>query len=264
MRFTAIEGRTVLNRDYIGEIQSVSFVALDGSSRPPDAAAAETVEDQGDRIDINLPDASDIARIVVSGIAGTVVIERANSAGAPPGIIWPLDGMVDIIAGQLNETLLVPADVFDLEAPPSAYVSTVAGSQTDIVAIRSGEVALRSADVNLDPAGTNVVISSPDGQSSVSGEVPAWGYRLSLGQEIVDVNQSVPVYAQAIGLAADEELVLEFLPLPTQTIEPRTVVLTAGQAEVPIPVANLQTEQIGPQMFNAQVTIRQLRQGSPD
>lgn len=264
VRFTALEGRTSINRSRIGDVQLTTLEDANGNERQPRANSNERVFDRGDRIELVLPDTTEIVRISLRGTAGTLVIEQsATPAAAPPGVVWPADGMVDIRRGRVSETIQIPAEIVDPESAPEMLVVSVGDDITDSIALRTTEIAVVARNVSLNSGDTTVQVSSAEGEVLAEGDVPSWGYNVTLGGDGAELDQWVPVFAQVTGLFPEDSVTLQFTPEESQRFVPDTVTITGDEANEPIAVSQFLTGRIGPQALNFVVSHDVADDGAP-
>ncbi|MGE0668852.1 MAG: hypothetical protein AB7O49_20035 [Sphingomonadales bacterium] len=257
--FTALDNETVVTRGAIGDVESVTFVAVDGTRMPDKEAEAKVVTD-GDSIRIDAGDAARVGAIIIGGTAGTVELFRPKRATPRPVVPGPQTGVVvqdgdlDIRNGVVRETLRVPPSVTDPAASPARHQVSLGGQPLHPVAVREGEIAVTASGVPIDAAGdVPLRVTGPDG-ASTEAQVPAWAFNVTV-QPVTQVGQTVPVMFQAQGVKPGDGLAIEFLPGPAQTITPKQLRLDGAQlAGGPRPIAQLTAKVPGPQALNVRVT----------
>lgn len=256
VEFTALAGETAVNRTFTGPITQVEFIAVDGKKLPPEEVPDTTAEEKPDSVHLTIPAAvaSGVALVRLIGDDGTVeLVQSTRPAAAAPGLVWPRDGMLDIRQKQVNETFGAPATVVDPSVAPTDHQVTLGGQPADVVAVRPDEVAVTSADAPTPTSSGRmpVEITGPEGESA-KATVPAWSYEILI-QPITEVGVWYPLHLLVMGLQPGETVEFEFVPTPTQEIQPRQVTVYASMAGEPQAVAQFQTSQIGPQAINVRV-----------
>jgi hypothetical protein len=259
VNFTALDGSTAVNKEFVGEIERVEFVALDGETVEPQDADTD-VRVHGDSIDVDVGRGAEIAGIVLTGSSGVVRLLRDPGSSADPGSegVAPADGSIDVRNGRLNETFSVGPDCTNVERAPQSHAVSVGGTPAQVVAVRSGQVAVAAGAVGPSATGQYpVTVSSPAGQS-ISAGCPGWGYDISL-PPVTRTEAVVPVTAVVFGLDPAEEVTFRFLPEAGQQVEPEHVTMMAAQLVAPTPIAELRAERVGPQALRVAVS----REGGP-
>ncbi|MEN3976382.1 hypothetical protein [Emcibacter sp. SYSU 3D8] len=258
--FTALDNETVITRGAIGDVQSVTFVAVDGT-RMPDKERGAKVTTDDDSVRLDAGDAVGVGAIIIGGTTGSVELFKprrappASATGAEP-VITPQDGDLDIRNGAVRETLRVPDSATDPAMSPAQHQVTLGGQPLTPVAVREGEIAVTGSDVPLSAAGdVPVRVTAPDG-TTTEAQVPTWAFTVTV-QPVTRVGQTVPVMFQAQGVEPDDRLEVELLPSATQTVSPSRVTLDGGQlAGGQQPIARLTAQVPGPQVLNVRVTRR--------
>lgn len=267
--FSRLDGDTQINADYVGTIETVTVVATDGRQRPAETGRNVTADMVAGGIRLAIADDRDIQSVIVTGERGDITVERRQEPAEPAPFLWPLDGAVNLQNGRLRETFSAPAQLCELDAPPSGYRINIPDAETalpeggtltpqaDVIAVRENEIALHANDV---PAGAatdsdiELDITTPSG-ARAEAEVPAWSYSVS-PQPVTQVGVFAPIYFQCTGLPPEEMIELTFVPQPWQTVEPLQLSLPCGEAAQPVPVAQYTTSQVGPQPIQLRV-VRQ-------
>lgn len=248
IQFTSLQGRIALNRAYVGEITGFSYFSGDGAQRTGDLRR-EVIDLEGQPLILDLPGNIDIERVQVSGSLGDIILSKSvTPVAAPPNILWPIDGMIDIGSGRLVETIQGSEDVAGMAWPLADYIVTIGSSVIDVIALRGNEIAIAGDNINLMPQGATVSVQAPGG-AVASGEVPAWGYKVYM-QPGTDLNAWVPIFAQVTGLFPDEIVIMSFTAAAGQRIEPSTVTITGNEANEAKTVAYFLTQSEGDQTFN--------------
>ncbi len=248
IQFTSLRGRTALNRAYVGEITGFSYFSGEGARQTGDLRR-EVIDQEGRPLILDLPSNIDIERIQVSGSIGDIVLSKSvTPVAAPPNILWPIDGMIDIGSGRLVETIQGSEDVAGMAWPLGDYLVTIGSSVIDVIALRGNEMAVAGDNINLMPQGAAVSVQAPGG-AVASGDVPAWGYKVYM-QPGTDLNAWVPIFAQVTGLFPDEIVVMSFTAAAGQRIEPATVTITGNEANEAKTVAYFLTQSEGDQTFS--------------
>lgn len=257
VRFTALDGETNINRDFVGNVETVRFIALDGKEVPPEEVRPD-VTDHGDHHTISVGKAAEIASIVLTGTAGIVRLIQDGAGGTPAGFsgIAPKDGTIDVHNGVIEETFQVTPGTPGMAWSPADHAVTVAGEPVTVVAVRPDQVAVAGTGLAPSPAGSvPVTMTTPSG-TVLSAACPSWGYNLFLPQA-VKTRVPVPVTAEVIGLEPDRKVTFRFIPGPGQVIEPVTVTLPAAALVTPAPVATLRVVTPGPQGLDVVVTVEE-------
>ncbi len=250
--FTALKGNTAVNKEFIGQVTQVEFVAADGQQVEPTEAAAD-LEVHEDTVNVGWGKAAGTGCIVLTGTAGVVrLMQRDDGTAAGPEELSPVDGTIDVRNGAVNETFNVPSGITDVSAPASEHTVSVGGTATQVVATQQNQVAVVGTGVSPTAAGQCAVSVAGPGGQAVSGTCPAWGYNVSV-PPLTSTEAWVPVTLEVFGLEPDAAVRLTFLPEPGQQISPREVVILAGEAVAPTPVAELRAEKVGPQALSVVV-----------
>lgn len=257
VRFTALEGETNINRGYLGNVETIKFIALDGKEIPPEKVRPD-VTDHGDHHTISVAKAVGLSSIVVTGTAGVIHLIQDWKDRAPSGFsgISPKDGTIDVRNGVIEETFHVSPGTPDMISAPGETAVTVAGTPVGIVAVRADQIAVSGSGITPSSTGdVPVRMTTPSG-TVISGVNPSWGYNLSL-PPAVKTRVSIPISAEVIGLEPDRKVTFRFLPGPGQVIEPPVVTLPAAALVSPAPVASLQVLTPGPQGLDVVVTLEE-------
>ncbi|MFO8006508.1 MAG: hypothetical protein R6V05_02100 [Candidatus Brocadiia bacterium] len=250
--FTALQGNTAVNKDFIGQVTQVEFVAADGQQVEPKDAAAD-LDVHEDTVNVDLGKAARTGSVVLTGTGGVVrMLQGDGGAAAEPGEISPLDGTVEVRNGAVNETFNVPSGITDVRAPASEHTVSVGGAATQVVATQPNQVAVVGTGVPATAAGQCPVSVTGPGGRAISDVCPAWGYNVAV-PPLTRTDAWVPVTIEVFGLEPDTPVRLTFLPEPGQQITPQEVIIMAGEAVAPMPVAELRAEKVGPQALSVVV-----------
>jgi len=255
VRFTALDGATNINRNYVGKIETITFMAHDGNQVPPQQVEPDVI-DHGDHHTLSIKKAAGIASVVIAGSAGVLTLVQDGHGKAREGLhgIEPKDGDINVGNGSLEETLNMPDGMADMAAAPGEHAVFVAGTPIDIVALREDQAAVAGSGVMIGPAGgVPVKMLSPAGAVS-QAIMPGWAYTVSLSGA-VKTNAPNPVMAEVAGLQPDAMVTFRFMPGPGQRIEPPLVTMPAGALSAPTPVATLVASEPGPQGMDVLVTV---------
>lgn len=253
--FTAIDGKTNVNRDLIGDIDRVTFLAADGKEAPAREAEPD-LDPHAGTYTLGIGKAAGLGGVILTGTAGVVRLIQSSEGGEGPGrpgaAIVPADGIIDIRNGTLRETLTVPPELVDASRAPQEHSVQIGGQAATVAATRPGRLAVTARGLPATAGGTvPVTVTSPSG-ASLTATCPAWGYEISV-PEVTRTGTPVPVMVRIYGLEPDQRVSFVFLPEPGQRIEPKQVSIPAAQAMVPSPIAQLRAERPGPQALNVAV-----------
>lgn len=257
--FTALDTETVIDRRAIGDVQSVTFVALDGK-RMADKEREAKVTTADEQVTVDAGDAVGVASIIIGGSAGSVELFKPKRTAPPPAIKGPRptlsiqDGDLDIRNGMIRETVRVPDMFTDISVPPTWHQVSINNHPVDTLAARRGELAVTGRDVPMPSGGKSTVqIRAPDG-GIVQGQVASWGFRVDV-QPVTFVGQTVPVMFQLQGVGDSERVLVELMPGPAQTVTPTRVTLSGAQLIGGVhPIARLTAQVPGQQVLNVRVT----------
>lgn len=250
VKFKSLAGQTNVNAERTGTPVTVTASDLDGKPVPVEVETDERTV----KIIARAP--ANPANIKVVGHRGTTIL-RSNfiPEAATPTPLSPSDGIVETVNGTVNETLSTPSGTTNMTAPPASHTVTFGETPVDVVATRPNEIAVTGSDVSAGSSGSVLVtLTSPTGDT-VSGSVPAWGYRLG-ASPVTQVNTWAPIYFQCTGLDDQDIIDIKFVPTSGQIIKPSQVAVTCGSATDIAEIAQYQTPQVGPQVFNALVQRR--------
>ncbi len=250
--FTALQGKTVVNQDFLGAIDTVKFTALDGKEVDPKDVDAD-FDDHGDHVTVSIGKMARLGGIILTGIGGTVyMLSRGGDAVPPTTGVAPADGMIDILNGVINETLAVPEGATDILRNPQEHIATVDGRSVSVVAVRPGEVAVSGQGIEASKIGlSKLQVTSPAG-NVYTGTGTSWGYDISM-PEVTKTNVWVPVLAQVYGLDPQAPVTFKFMPQPGQQVDPITITLPAAELMLPTTVTKIRAEKPGPQSLNVSV-----------
>jgi len=251
--FTALQGKTTVNQQYLGEIETVKFVAFDGKELDRKEVEPD-INDHGDHTTISIGKATKLGSIVLTGTGGILrLFSGDGSAAATPKGVAPADGLIESRNGALNETLAVPHDASDILRSPQEHVVSFDDQNVSSVAVREGEIAVTGQGITPSVLGASKIqVTSPSG-NVYKGSGTAWGYDITM-PEITRTNVWVPVMVQVYGLDPQVPVTIKFIPQPGQQIVPETVTIPAAEAMLPMPVSKIMAEQPGPQSLNVTVT----------
>lgn len=250
--FTALQGKTVVNQDFLGPVDTVKFTALDGEEVDPKDVDAD-FDDHGDHVTISIGKLAKVGGIVLTGIAGTVHLLHGDDGALPPTRgVAPVDGMIETRNGVVNETFSVPEAATDILANPQEHIASIDDQSVSIVAVRPGQVAVSGQ--GIEPSGiglSKLKITSPSGEV-FTGTGASWGYDITM-PEVTKTDVWVPVLAQVYGLDPQVPVTFTFMPQPGQQVDPETVTVPASELMLPTPVTRIRAEQPGPQSLNVSV-----------
>jgi hypothetical protein len=248
--FTALDGETVIDRRAIGEVQSVTFVAVDGRRLAEQEKQARVTADAG-TVRLDAGDAAGVASIIVGGSAGSVELFRPRRAPASPRAAPDIqDGSLDVRNGAVRDTVRLPGATAQ---PPQGYRVTVNDRPVQAVAVRQGEVAIAGRDVPMPTEGrSNVAVTDPAGRTT-SASVPSWGFTVHV-QPVTYVGETVPVLFDIEGVEPERTVQVTLLPAPGQQVTPLQVTLSGDQLSGgPRRIARLTANTPGPQVLNVRV-----------
>ena len=248
--FSSLEGPIVINRDFVGPLESMKLIATDGRELDPEAVGA-AVSERNSAYELD-PGDGQPARIVIEGKHGVVDLVRAQPVhdGPDPDRVLIADGLLDCMNGQVQETLRLPNRFTELERSPADHRIQIDGADVVPVAMREGEIAIAADDMPLPAAGgTSLVRIVTPSAEELESTVPAWGFALKV-PHVTLRRAPVDVSLQVVGLQAHEALRFEFVPEPGQRIDPQSVTVTGDEAATPIIAARLQSSEPGPQALN--------------
>jgi hypothetical protein len=252
--FTALGGETVIDRRAIGDVQSVTFVAVDGR-RMADKELSARVTTGQNTVRLNASDVAGVARILIGGTAGSVELVGATtpSPSRPVSGLVIQDGTIDVMNGNLHETVQVPNAMTGPAATPDQYRVTINNQPVQPVAVHQGEIAVTGQNVPQPTGGSSAVsVTGPSG-ATASGQAPSWGYDVQV-QPVMHAGQTVPVMLQLFGIGASERVLVEFVPGAGQSINPGQLTLSGAQASAMQPVASLTAQIPGIQKISVRVT----------
>lgn len=251
--FTALQGRTTVNQQFVGEIETVKFVAYDGKELDRKEVAPD-IDDHGDHTTITIGKATKLASIVLTGAGGTLhLLSGGGGSVAAPKGISPADGLIETRNGILNETLAVPEKASDILRSPQEHMVSFDGQNVSTVAVREGEIGVTGQGITPSALGSaNIQVTSPSGEV-FKGSGTVWGYDVTM-PEVTRTNVWVPVMVQVYGLDPQVPVTIRFIPQPGQQITPETVTIPAAEAMLPMPAAKIMAEQPGPQSLNVTIT----------
>ncbi|MBN2242617.1 MAG: hypothetical protein JW793_08000 [Acidobacteria bacterium] len=252
MTFTALQGKTVVNQDFLGPVETVKFTAVDGREIAPKEADAD-FDDHGDHITVRVGKLARLGGIVITGVAGTVqLLAGGGGAPTPAAGVAAADGMIEVRNGAVRETFSVPEEATDILGNPREHIATIDGQPVSVVAVREGQIGISGR--NIQPSGSGLSrleVTSPSG-SLVAGTSASWGYDITM-PEITKTGLWVPVMAQVYGLDPQVRVIFRFIPQPGQQLDPETATMTAAELMVPAPVTRIRAERPGTQSLNVSV-----------
>lgn len=250
--FTALQGKTVVNQDFLGPVDTVKFTALDGKEVDPKDVDAD-FDDHGDHVTVTIGKLARLGGIVLTGIGGTVQLIRSGDGETPPTTgVAPTDGMIETRNGIVNETFSVPDAATDILRNPQEHIATIDGQSVSIVAVREGQIGVSGHGIQPSDIGlSKLEVTSPDGDV-YTGTGASWGYDITM-PEVTKTDVWVPVLAQIYGLDPQVPVTFRFMPQPGQQIDPETVTLPAADLMLPTPVTKIRAEQPGPQSLSVSV-----------
>lgn len=252
--FSALDGETEVNRQFVGHLETVTFVAADGHEIDRNTVSPD-LRQRPDGYLVRLGKPERVAAIVLTGTTGVVRLLSGGGGSAvssTPGLS-PLDGALEVRNGVVNETLSATTSAGPVRFERSIGELAVSfdARPVQVVATRPGQVAVSGRGVPAAGAERQVTITAA-GSMLAAGSVPSWGYDIALPQ-VTKTGAWIPVTVQLFGLAPDERVSLRFQPLPGQEIEPLEATVSAGQALMPTPVARLRTNRPGAQALSVVV-----------
>ncbi len=251
--FSSLTGKTVINREYVGDVVQIHVTGIDGESVLYKREDVQ-IEYDSKNVRIDIAPKLDVGRILIVGSVGTLnllAVSTVDETGNDG--LFAIDGSIDIKNGRMRETLRAPMRSTLVNEDAADHSVRLGNDTLTTIAVRNTEVAVEGKNVAL-PKGeqTSCQVRSPKGKTS-KGKVAAWGYEMS-AQPVAQIYTWAPIYIQVAGLPANEWLSIRFRPNPGQQIEPLYVEITGNQATgKPVQVAKYQTAMIGPQRFDAVV-----------
>jgi len=251
--FTALQGKTVVNQDYLGPVDTVNFTALDGTEVDPKDVDAD-FDGHGDHVTVSIGKLARLGGIVLTGINGTVQLLSSGDGSAPTGItgVAPADGMIETRNGVVNETFSVPEAATDVLTNPQEHIATIDDQSVSIVAVRNGQIAISGQGIKPSDIGlSKLEITSPSGDV-YTGTGAGWGYDITM-PEVTKTDVWVPVMAQVYGLDPQVPVTFRFMPQPGQQLNPETVTMPAAELMLPAAVTRIKAEQPGPQVLSVSV-----------
>jgi hypothetical protein len=253
--FTALDGDTNINMDYVGEVETIQFLAVDDTEIDPKEVDPD-ISGHNDSFTISVGKAAKIGSVVLVGTAGIIKLVQDGSGGASSTFkgIEPKDGSIDLRNGRMNETLNVKRGIPDMAYAPQDHAVTVDGNPVSVIATRSDQIAVKGDNIGISLGGeSQVEITSPS-ETILSDKCPAWGYNISLPQA-VKINVWIPIMAEVFGLSPTEKVSFHFMPAPGQEIMPTDITVPAADLVFPpSTVAELKVLTPGPQGLNVVVT----------
>jgi hypothetical protein len=256
-------GQTNINTETIGDDAKVQVFNRQGNEVPIDGDTVIMTRNP-DNIAIIIAESADPARIEIAGLKSRLTL---RSAFIPPRDlslpkvkarpIKPSDGLIDVNNGAISESIALPPGISDMASAPGNHGVTLGGAPTHVVATRADEIYVSGAGLTPPTDGSMPVnIVTPTGDQH-GADLPAWGYVLGAAPS-THVNTWAPIGFQCIGLAPDTQIRISFRPTGSQTIEPTEIKMTCGSADALTAVAQYKTSQLGPQILNATVEIKNL------
>lgn len=254
VRFTALAGETSVNKEFLGEVETIRFVAVDEKEIDPKDVSPE-ISAHDDSFNISIGRAAKIGTVILTGTGGIVRLIQGGTAGPPPGFtgVGPADGILDVRNGTINEILNIKSGVIDLTHAPQDHIVNVSGSPVSVIATRGDQLAISGSGIGPPITGTAGIDLISPGGISVASQTAAWGYNISM-PEITKTKTLVPISAEVFGLDPADRVTFTFIPSPGQEITPQSVTIPASSAVVPEPVAEIMVEIPGPQGLNVIVS----------
>jgi hypothetical protein len=253
--FTALDGDTNINKDYLGEVETIQFLAVDDTEIDPKEVDPD-IAGHNDSFTISVGKAAKIGSIVLVGTAGIIKLVQDGSGGASSTFkgIEPKDGSIDLRNGRMNETLNVKRGIPDMAYAPQDHAVTIDGNPVRVIATRADQIAVKGDNISVSLGGeSQVEITSPS-ETILSDKCPAWGYNISLPQA-VKINVWIPIMAEVFGLSPTEKVSFHFMPTPGQEIMPTDITIPAADLVFPpSTVAELKVLTPGPQGLDVVVT----------
>lgn len=253
--FTALDGDTNINKEFLGEVETIQFLAVDDTEIDPKEVDPD-ISGHSDSFTISVGKAAKIGSIVLVGTAGIIKLVQDGSGGAASTFkgIEPKDGSIDLRNGRMNETLNVTRGTPDMAYAPQDHAVTIDGNPVNVIATRADQVAVSGSNISVSMKGESRVEIKTPSETILSDTCPAWGYNISLPQA-VKINVWVPIMAEVFGLAPTEKVSFHFMPTPGQEIMPTEVTIPAADLTFPpSTVAELKVLTPGPQGLNVVVT----------
>ncbi|MBN2179141.1 MAG: hypothetical protein JW743_06900 [Deltaproteobacteria bacterium] len=253
--FTALDGDTNINKDYLGEVETIQFLAVDDTEIDPKEVDPD-IAGHNDSFTISVGKAAKIGSIVLVGTAGIIKLVQDGSGGASSTFkgIEPKDGSIDLRNGRMNETLNVKRGIPDMAYAPQDHAVTIDGNPVRVIATRADQIAVQGDNISVSLGGeSQVEITSPS-ETILSDKCPTWGYNISLPQA-VKINVWIPIMAEVFGLSPTEKVSFHFMPAPGQEIMPTDITIPAADLVFPpSTVAELKVLTPGPQGLDVVVT----------
>jgi hypothetical protein len=253
--FTALDGDTNINKDFLGEVETIQFLAVDDTEIDPKEVAPD-IAGHNDSFTISVGKAAKIGSIVLVGTTGIIKLMQDGSGGTPSTFkgIEPKDGSIDLRNGRMNETFNVTRGTPDMAYAPQDHAVTINGNPVSVIATRADQVAVSGNNIEVSLKGESQVEIRTPSETILSDTCPAWGYNISLPQA-VKINVWVPIMAEVFGLPSTEKVSFHFMPAPGQEIMPTDVTIPAADLLFPpSTVAELKVLTPGPQGLNVVVT----------
>ncbi len=253
--FTALDGDTNINKDYLGEVETIQFLAVDDTEIDPKEVDPD-IAGHNDSFTVSVGKAAKIGSIVLVGTTGIIKLVQDRSGGAPSTFkgIEPKDGSIDLRNGRMNETFNVTRGTPDMAYAPQDHAVTIDGNPVNVVATRTNQIAVRGDNIGVSLGGESQVKITTPSETILADRCPAWGYNISLPQA-VKLNVWVPIMAEVFGLAPTEMVSFHFMPAPGQEIMPTDLTIPAADLVFPpSAVAELKVITPGPQGLNVVVT----------
>ncbi len=256
VHFTAIDGKTNINKDFVGEVETIKFFAVDGKEIKS-SEVKPGFSSHSEHLTVDIKKVLRIASVSIIGTGGIVNLVQDRKGGAPSDLsgIQPKEGVITSRNNSIKETLNVERGAIDMTDTPQSHSLSINGQSTNIVATREGQIAVAGNNIKVPVTGTSELkLVSPDGRTLTS-ESPSWGYEISM-PEITKTNIWQPVSAVVYGLEPGRFILFRFIPQPGQTIKPLEVVKPSEEFIVPSPVAEIMVDKPGPQMLNIIVELQ--------
>lgn len=247
VQLTSLEGPTEVSRRTMGEVQSIHFVANDGTEFKPEQEPEFSDHKDSFTLTINWdPRASSV---IFGGTAGTVEIFQDRWAADTP-FFGPRDREIVTRNTSINETIAAKSPTGEglITGPLDDYAITIDGQPVDIVAVQPDEIAVQATGVQPNPSGQSDIVLTENGQPIATGTFDSWGYTIS-APEVTERNVWIPIYIQVTGVAPTQLLRITLTPTPGQTIEPKQIVVSGAEAMERVQISRLMTEKLGPQLF---------------
>ncbi|MBS3764605.1 MAG: hypothetical protein KGZ25_15005 [Planctomycetes bacterium] len=251
--FTALDGQTAVNKNFIGEVEKIRFVAADGKDIPAHEAGADVTVNEGSVI-LDIKKAAGIGTVVVGGAAGVVTLLQDGGGSSKSGqeTLTPKDGIIDVRNGTVEETFNIEPGVLESGVDRQEHRVSLEGTSTQVVATRTGQLAVEANDIPQAKDGNYDVRLTTARGRSLSGSYPGWGYNISV-PPVTKTDSWVPVKAEVFGLEPDERVTFRFLPEGGQQIKPQKLTMMAAELLGPRTVAKLKADRAGDQAFGVAV-----------